>query len=96
MPAQLRHGAAHTWLLDSLTEVAALSEINDVRLTTLERTPQLARAWPWMATLDLSNDADPDALLRRGPLADLVGDMRLIGMHPEVLVVPDASEPVTP
>ncbi len=96
LPAKLSHEVAHDWLMGELASVADMPAVRDACLATLGGSQQAPRSWPWMVRVDLDDATDFDTVLRRGPIADLIGDLRLIGMRPEILLVPVEVEWVRP
>ena len=94
-PAHLTRAQADAWArsemlaLDDLPGVDG-SRIAEVRSAALEHPAE----WHWMLELDVTDDAAARRSLERGPLADWVRDLRLLGMRPIVLLVgaPDTPE----
>jgi hypothetical protein len=95
LPVQLRHREAHRWLRGALATTAAMSCVRDVRLFALDHAEGAPRTWRWMAGIDLDDTTSAGDVLRRGPLADLLGDVRLVGMRPVLLIVRDDGERIT-
>ena len=74
-------------------ESAKLSECDGVAALEVHRVESAAlrypRQWDWCLELRLGGDA-PSTVLRRPPCADFLADLRLLGTHPTVFVLPEA------
>jgi hypothetical protein len=93
-PAHLTRVEADAWARTEVPLVAAAAGIDspvvtEVRPAALEHPA----SWHWMLELEVSDDATADRCLRRGPLADWVRDLRLLGMRPTVLLVGEPEVP---
>ena len=49
--------------------------------------------WHWMLELELEHAPAGVRSLRRGPVADWLRDLRLLGMRPTVMLVDNAASP---
>jgi hypothetical protein len=92
-PRHLTREETEAWIEAELLRMAAVPEVGGSRLTEV-RPAALAHPtdWQWMLELDVADDAAAGRSLDRGPVADWVRDLRLLGMRPTVLLVgqPDA------
>ena len=50
-------------------------------------------SWDWLLELELEDARRRGASLRRGPVADWLRDLRLLGMRPTVMLVGNDSVP---
>jgi hypothetical protein len=80
-PHHLSRAEAETWVRDRVPELGA--RVTEVR-SAADTHPA---AWHWMLELDVPDDAAAGRSLQRGPIADWVGDLHLLGMRPTVLLV---------
>ncbi len=49
--------------------------------------------WHWMLEVHVSDHASVARCLHRGPLADWLRDLRLLGMRPTVMLIPGDAAP---
>ena len=74
-------------------EAATLSECDGVAALHLHQVESAAlrhpRQWDWCLEIRLAGDA-PSAVLRRPTCANFLADLRLLGTHPTVFVLPEA------
>jgi hypothetical protein len=67
--------------------------IDSVRLVPLSSASAVrARDWDWMVELAVADARTAERLVRGGPRADLIRDLRLLGMFPSVALAEDGRE----
>ena len=89
-PGHLTREEADAWVR---LEVAALG-IPDALLAEIEPAAwDHPVSWHWMLELELEDRRDGARRLRRGPVADWLRDLRLLGMRPTVMLVGNAGVP---
>ena len=89
-PSHLTREEADAWVR---LEVAALG-IADARLAEVEPAAlEHPVDWHWMLELELEDAPAGARSLRRGPVADWLRDLRLLGMRPTVMRVDNAASP---
>ena len=89
-PHHLTREEADAWVR---REVAALG-IANARLAEVEPAAlEHPVNWHWMLELELEDRQDGARRLRRGPVADWLRDLRLLGMRPTVMLVGDQAVP---
>jgi hypothetical protein len=90
-PAHLTYEEAERW---ARAEIRALLRSDGVRaaeLTRLESASERHRAdRSWLLELEVAGPV-PECV-ESGPCADWLGDMRLLGMRPAVMLAADAGE----
>ena len=89
-PDHLTREEADAWVH---AEVAGLgladARIGEVQPAAFEHPV----SWHWMLELEVDDAAIGARSLRRGPVADWVRDLRLLGMRPTVMLVANAAGP---
>ena len=91
-PDHLPHEEAEAWLGQEVESVLGNEELREARLTRLgPASPQGASSFDWLVEFPLEAGSDSAALQRGGALSDLIGDLRLLGMAPAVLLADDDS-----
>ena len=89
-PDHLTREEADAWVR---LEVAGLG-IPDARFAEVEPAAwEHPASWHWMLELELEDRRDGARRLRRGPVADWLRDLRLLGMRPTVMLVGDQAVP---
>jgi hypothetical protein len=67
--------------------------IERLRLVPLSSASAVrTREWDWLLELEVANAGTAERLVRKGPCADLIGDLRLLGMSPSIALAGDGSE----
>jgi hypothetical protein len=93
-PAHLTRVEADAWARAEVPALAAVPGVDGTRITEV-RSAAFAHpaSWHWMLELDVSDDAVAGRSLQRGPIADWVRDLQLLGMRPTVMLVgrPDGA-----
>jgi hypothetical protein len=91
-PYHLRRQDAQAWLTQEVEAVLRRDDLPGARLTRLG-TPssQTSSSAGWLVEFDLETGAASTALARGGALAELVADLRLLGMAPTVIAPDDRS-----
>ena len=89
-PSHLTREEADAWVR---LEVAALgipdAQLAEIAPAALEHPVN----WHWMLELELEHAPAGVRSLRRGPVADWLRDLRLLGMRPTVMLVDNAASP---
>lgn len=67
-----------------------LSAVAGAQLTPLQATGEYAHDHDWLLELRLERDRELDGVLAAPALREFVGDMRLLGTRPAVLVAGDS------
>jgi hypothetical protein len=94
-PPRLQPQEARAFASRELRRLEDAGVVRGVSLASLRRTPwRWAREWDWMAEIHLDHDGDWAALTSARQWDELLGDLRLVGMRPTLLVA-DAPEPVS-
>ena len=89
-PDHLTREEADAWVR---LEVASLG-IAHARLAEVEPAAlEHPVSWQWMLELELEDELAGERSLRRGPLADWLRDLRLLGMRPTVMLVGNHAVP---
>jgi hypothetical protein len=93
-PYHLHRREAQAWLSEQVETVLHRDELQVATLTQL-RSPssQSSSGGDWLVEFQLHTGASSMALSRGGALAELVADLRLLGMAPMVALA-DESEAV--
>ena len=93
-PSHLTREEADAWIEAEILALAAVPDVDGSRIAEV-RPAALAHPaeWHWMLELDVTDDAAAGRSLHRGPVADWVRDLRLLGMRPTVLLVGRADAP---
>jgi hypothetical protein len=81
-----------TWLGGELTTLVGSPGVQSVSLTRLESASvHSARGWDWLIEVECSGAQDAERATCDGAFRALVGDLRLVGMHPTLAL---ANRPV--
>ena len=92
-PHHLSQAEAHAWLRTEVGSLRALPGVESVVLTRARSSVGGANPWAWLCELHLADGADADAVAEHSLCRNWMGDLRLLGMHP-ALVVLDSGERV--
>jgi hypothetical protein len=93
-PGHLSLEEADAWIRSELAVLDAVPDVASSRITEVRSAAAAHPAsWHWLLELDVSDDAAAGRSLQRGPVADWVGDLRLLGMRPTVLLVGASDAP---
>jgi hypothetical protein len=95
-PPRLGRREAGAWLRDALAGVARADGVGDVRLVALEQAGRAPHPWEWMARIEVGDATAPEDVVASARFAELLGDLRIVGMRPEVVIDPGTAEPVRP
>ena len=88
-PHHLTAAEAERWARDEVRALRATDAIRSARLTRLESaSPRQASDWRWLLELELTGSVRD--CVERGPCAEWLGDLRLLGMRPAVVVAAEA------
>ncbi|MBI5104365.1 MAG: hypothetical protein HZB46_05150 [Solirubrobacterales bacterium] len=86
-PRHLTAGQARSWLGEQLCAVEAMPGVGDAALVELEApSRRFPRHWAWLVRVGLADGQRPGALLESRPWTTWVGDLRLLGMDPAIVV----------
>jgi len=89
-PTYLSPGTAEEWLRTEVAVLLAESVVVQIQITTLlSASSTWGRAWDYLITIDLRDGASASAAISAGACADLLGDLRQLGMQPHVIVATD-------
>ena len=93
-PAHLSRSEAETWVRAEMPALQAAAGVDGTRITEVRSAVfEHPASWHWMLELDVVDDAAAGRTLQRGPIADWVRDLHLLGMRPTVLLVGSADGP---
>jgi hypothetical protein len=88
-PSHLTTEETERWVRTEVRALRAGQAVRSVQLTRLESaSPQHGRDYDWLLELDVSGPVRD--CVERGPCAAWLGDLRLLGMKPAVVVAADA------
>jgi hypothetical protein len=91
-PYHLRRQEAQAWLSQEVETVLRRDELQRATLTRLQSpSSQSSGSCEWLVEFQLGIGASPTAMSRGGALAELVADLRLLGMAPMVVLADDAE-----
>ena len=85
-PYHLRVAEAQAWLEQEVAGVVRRDQVDRATLTRLGAFAQSRGGFDWLLELDVASAAGTSP---RGALAELVADLRLLGMRPLVAVADD-------
>jgi hypothetical protein len=89
-PAHLTGDEADEWLRSEVRELLADHGVTRIDFVLLaSASVAWGRQWDYLIEIDLRDGTNPNALVRSPSCAGLLGDLRLLGMRPTVLVVDD-------
>jgi hypothetical protein len=87
-PPHLDGEEAEAWLREQLAALVGMHGIERVSLARLESVSiDLGGSADWLVEMDCSAVDDAVGACRNGALRDLIGDLRLIGMHPSLALL---------
>ena len=85
-PHHLTAEQAEGWAREQVEGLLALDAVRRADLTPLQSaSPRHPAEWDWL--LELEIDGPARDCVERGPCGEWLGDMRLLGMRPIVLLV---------
>lgn len=89
-PLHLAADDADRWLESEVRDLVADDLVARIDFISLS-SASLAwgRQWDYLLEIHLREGSDPNALVRSAACSGLLGDMRLLGMRPTVLVADD-------
>jgi hypothetical protein len=91
-PDHLTRGEADAWVQAGTATLDAAPGISNARVGELHSAAlEHPARWHWMLELDIADQASVARTLRHGPVADWMRDLRLLGMHPTVMLVDGAA-----
>jgi hypothetical protein len=83
---------AEAWLGGELATLVDNPGVRRVSLTRLESaSAHFARGWDWLIEVECAGVQDAERATCNGAFRELVGDLRLIGMHPRLAL---ANHPI--
>jgi hypothetical protein len=89
-PQHLSAEEAERWARDEVRALWAADAIRSMQLTRLgSASPRHGNEWSWLLELEVTGHVRE--CVERGPCAEWLGDLRLLGMRPTVVV---AAEPI--
>ena len=84
---------AATWLESEVRELLADDFATRIHFISLSSASTAwGRQWDYLIEIDLREGSDPNAVVRSAACASLLGDLRLLGMRPTVLVADEEHE----
>ena len=90
-PMQLSPHDAEAWLRAQARGVLADGTAAQIHVTTLTgASTAWGRAWDYLITIEVRSDACAATVVNGDACARLLGDLRLMGMLPNVVVADDA------
>jgi hypothetical protein len=93
-PYHLRREEEQAWLRHEIEQVVRHDDMGGATLTRLgDPSPQFSRSFDWLVELSLDEELYTAALGRGGACAELLADLRLLGMAPAVALA-DAREAI--
>jgi hypothetical protein len=88
-PSHLTTEETERWVRTEVRGLRAGQAIRSLQLTRLESaSPRHGRDYHWLLELDVSGPVRE--CVEHGPCAEWLGDLRLLGMRPAVVVAADA------
>jgi hypothetical protein len=94
-PPRLRPDEARAFATRELGRLEDAGIVRGVSLANLRSTPwRWAREWDWLVEIRLDRDGDWAVLVSSREWDELLGDLRLVGMRPTLLVA-EPAEPVS-
>jgi hypothetical protein len=96
-PPHLDGAEAEAWLQKELASLVGKHGIQRVSLARLENVAiDLGGSADWLVEMECSGVDDALGAGRNGALRDLIGDLRLIGMHPSLALLSRPDDPLQP
>ena len=93
-PDHLTRQEADAWVRTHIAALDSAPGISSARVAELHSAAlEHPALWHWILELDVVDHASVARTLRRGPVADWVRDLRLLGMRPTVLLVAGDAAP---
>jgi hypothetical protein len=93
-PSHLSATEADTWVRGELRKVTGIAGVERAELMRLRPgSERFGAPHDWMLELHLAPDAAPSECVEAQPCAEWLGDLRLLGMSPAV-VVADVDAPL--
>jgi hypothetical protein len=93
-PYHLSDQEADGWMRSQAAALRAAEPITGVDLSRL-RSAAGGGHWDWMIEIHCEGVVDAGRVAREEVLRDLVGDLRLLGMHPRLMLA-DRTSPLEP
>ena len=91
-PRHLNREEAEVWLRQQLETVLERDELRLAKLTDLENDcSEWTRNWDWLIEFEVGNGALLVTLGSGSACAELLADLRLLGMSPEVALALDRT-----
>ena len=88
-PHHLSAAEADRWVRAEVRALRAADAVRSARLTRVESaSPRQPCDWRWLLELELTGPVRD--CVERGPCAEWLGDLRLLGMRPAVVVAAEA------
>jgi hypothetical protein len=93
-PNALSDSEAVRWMREQAAPLTRMEAVNRVEVTRLQ-TPALrgGRDWQWLIEMYCERGEDAARAARDEVCRDLVADLRLLGMHPS-MVLADGTDPL--
>ena len=86
-PMHISGDEAASWLGGQSSRLLVLEAISQIELTQPERASERhSRAYDWLLEVHLKAGSDPARFIDDPLLSDWLGDLRLLGMRPVVLL----------
>ena len=93
-PDHLTRVEADAWVRSGVAVLETATGVEGARVEeVLPAAFEHPALWHWLLELDVVDHASVARTLRRGPVADWVRDLRLLGMRPTVLLVAGDAAP---
>jgi hypothetical protein len=93
-PDHLTRWEADAWVRTQIAALDAAPEISSARVAELHSaTLEHPALWHWILELDVVDEASVARMLRHGPVADWMRDLRLLGMRSTVALVDGDGAP---
>ena len=90
-PHHLKPEESLEWLRGEIDDLLSIAGVESM---TLAKLGSAGGRWQgdydWLIELELEDDADPARVVRHEHCASLLGDLRLLGMRPSVVVLQEA------
>jgi hypothetical protein len=90
-PQHLTAGEAERWARGEVRALLASGDVRSAELTRLESaSPRHGSDWSWL--LELEIDVPVRECIEHGACAEWLGDLRMLGMRPAVMVAAERIE----